>query len=523
MRGPTEERADERAAELLAAARAGDWATAADVVDGYWVDLTMYGHLDAVGRVIASMPTENLLDPPTAGLIAENIGRLEPGTVRYTLPEDPDALGELGRSPRAASVISRSLAAMTARRRRGEHRDAMEFVRRGAVLARAAEFVGFRAVDEVLPFWHLQAGITAFLADDMAEARRLHRAAYRDRANSRYDIVARDSAGNLAMIEALAGNLLEADVWLRRAESEGHGPVWVGELINTPIRVASGLVAMDRLDAEGYEPFIDHFATAIDHDEHWPGLLVARVAMDLSFADVAGAQATLDAVLVSHEKWLGIGGIGERFLVRAGADLAMARGHAVRARKILTSAEDIAAPVQRARLALLTGEAEEARALVAGHEGSPEVTLRERIELQLIGACADDAAGVPEQARRRLAEVLLLAGRHGNRRCFTTVPRAFLQAYADQLPELVEVLDFLDGLSVRTIYPDRLDEVTLTAREQAVLEQLPGPRTLDEIASDAFVTTNTIKSQMRSLREKLGARSRREVVARARSLGLLDD
>jgi LuxR family maltose regulon positive regulatory protein len=54
-----------------------------------------------------------------------------------------------------------------------------------------------------------------------------------------------------------------------------------------------------------------------------------------------------------------------------------------------------------------------------------------------------------------------------------------------------------------------------------VLHRLTGRQTQQEIAADLHVSRNTVKTQVRSLFDKLGVTSRAEAVARARELGLL--
>ena len=58
----------------------------------------------------------------------------------------------------------------------------------------------------------------------------------------------------------------------------------------------------------------------------------------------------------------------------------------------------------------------------------------------------------------------------------------------------------------------------LTERERVILSCLDDDRTLQAIASELFVTRNTVKSQVASVYRKLGVSSRAAAVARAREL-----
>jgi LuxR family transcriptional regulator, maltose regulon positive regulatory protein len=61
----------------------------------------------------------------------------------------------------------------------------------------------------------------------------------------------------------------------------------------------------------------------------------------------------------------------------------------------------------------------------------------------------------------------------------------------------------------------------LSERERAVLRYLPSMLSYGEIASELYVSTNTIKSHTRNIYRKLGAGGRRDAVGRARQLRLL--
>lgn len=61
----------------------------------------------------------------------------------------------------------------------------------------------------------------------------------------------------------------------------------------------------------------------------------------------------------------------------------------------------------------------------------------------------------------------------------------------------------------------------LTDREIEILARLPGPMTQRDLAAALFVSPNTLKTHLRAIYRKLGARSRADAVLRARRAGLL--
>ena len=61
----------------------------------------------------------------------------------------------------------------------------------------------------------------------------------------------------------------------------------------------------------------------------------------------------------------------------------------------------------------------------------------------------------------------------------------------------------------------------LSSSEFRVLRYLPTNLTAPEIASELYVSHNTVRTHMRHLYAKLGTHRRADTVARARALGLL--
>jgi LuxR family maltose regulon positive regulatory protein len=144
------------------------------------------------------------------------------------------------------------------------------------------------------------------------------------------------------------------------------------------------------------------------------------------------------------------------------------------------------------------GYAERAeRIAIAGVE--PLLAVMARCQL----ARVTHAQGHPEQARQWLrdAEALLVDGD------------------AAQLVELIRQT----RNDTRFAHRDESLPVELSEREQAVLHLLPHGLSRKELGAQLFISENTVKTYLTSLRHKLGVTGRSsEIVARAVELGLLD-
>ncbi|WP_328308150.1 LuxR C-terminal-related transcriptional regulator [Actinomycetospora sp. NBC_00405] len=251
---------------------------------------------------------------------------------------------------------------------------------------------------------------------------------------------------------------------------------------------------------------------AADHDTGlplagWQGMRHARMAaVDLALPI---PQVALAAVLEQHAA-LGLGrareagevtrAVAPRLVGSAEAALLHARLLWVTARD--PGARRLLAPVFARRLRLLTSL------------GIVEPLL---VDAE-IAATLEEHAHVHEQLRRALR----LAARFDLLRPLRALAeplRAHLAAHQGAFGALDPLVD--DVLAHR---PDDLEAVRdpLTDRERAVLAFLPSQRSSVEIAQDLAVSLNTIKTHQRAIYHKLGVGSRREAVARARQIGLID-
>ena len=92
--------------------------------------------------------------------------------------------------------------------------------------------------------------------------------------------------------------------------------------------------------------------------------------------------------------------------------------------------------------------------------------------------------------------------------------RTLLRAASAELPTGVDLIEW-DGLAGLPAFNEDLE------RPLRVLRYLPTNLRGPEIASELFVSQNTIRAHLRNLYAKLGVHSRTDAVNRARELGLL--
>jgi DNA-binding CsgD family transcriptional regulator len=175
-------------------------------------------------------------------------------------------------------------------------------------------------------------------------------------------------------------------------------------------------------------------------------------------------------------------------------------------------------------IALAAGNPEQARAALASAPAGP-ATIRFDLELRLLRANVAISQSAP-QAPALVREALAAAERHG-----------FVQTVVDTAPALVEhVISDAElyprtgqlaaliyaGLRARerAVVQDKLPD-PLTAAELRVLQKLAERLTYAEMASELYLSPNTVKTHLRRAYMKLGATSRSSAVERATLLGIL--
>jgi LuxR family maltose regulon positive regulatory protein len=252
-------------------------------------------------------------------------------------------------------------------------------------------------------------------------------------------------------------------------------------------------------------------------------LEVSLVAGLAAFHVLAGDFDTGDelarSVLEQHEpewnQYTHVGALGARALVAAHRGQLIAAG--AHADEALHWAEETgiqaSAPATRASLA---------RAMVARLDGRPAAA--EKAARQALARRPAIEGGATHVAVLvELVTVLTERGRLADAARFLAEAREVMSGCSN----LGRVALLADG-AAKALDQARADndrtppETALTRAELAVLRLFPADLTAREMAARRFVSLNTMRAHIRAIYRKLGVGSRRDAVARADALGLLD-
>ena len=336
------------------------------------------------------------------------------------------------------------------------------------------------------------------------------------------DFVQSQAAANTALTYALAGDTPQAAEWLER--HRGFDTTrWPGDyILSIGAHVASGLLALDRLDGDGVRSELDYLGDGSAALELWPFIAYLYAQHALHSGRAAEALAHLDKVQATNDEGSQVnkGAVGA-LMSRARVDLLIACGRGEKAKRLIQTAGARRpwSRVPTARIRLLSGNGASAELdPLTWDVGTP---VRDRIEMLLLGAVATLHHDDFLNARRLMNQALDLYNETGVLRPFAAIDgeaRAKLFELADRQMTPSDKAT----LSLQApVYPEHLVFVDLSEHEQAVLEALATTSSRQAIADSLFVSVNTVKTQLASIYQKFGSCTRGETLAKASEHELL--
>jgi LuxR family transcriptional regulator, maltose regulon positive regulatory protein len=518
------------------AAQVGDWLLAAGmVIDELAIgELMVPGERRSLAQEFADMPPGQVwtgsAPPLVAAAIALSTGRLEACAAAL---DAADAM--LERCPAGEQVTARLTAAvvrLTASLRAGD-------LTAAAAAASRAEFM----LDKV-PGGKLDrrsdlarrvlAGraVVELWSGHLDEAARVLEAGLAESASGGQCVQA-DWAGQLALVEALRGRLGRAAELAGQAAlvtDEHRPPGWQP---GPAALVALAWVHLERHELRETRGFLKQADAALGANAD--RLLGAVAYLVAAGGALAEGRAAVAVQIISRARsgwpvpaWLDRQlSLAESRACAAVGDIQAALAAAGRggsgaspeAAVILAQAWTAAGDTGHARRAL-------APALEADSVAPDRVRLQAWLVDARLGYTGDDGA----RGRRSLASALRLAEREQLRLPFAA-ERGWLGPVLRRDPELAESHRRLlapalgpEQLPAPAKVPDQAPVVLvepLTEREREVLRHVSGMLSTAEVASEMYISVNTVKTHLRSIYRKLASAHRGEAVRRARELQLI--
>jgi LuxR family maltose regulon positive regulatory protein len=531
----------DNAAALRHAAAGGAWDLAADLTTTRWFPMLINGEMGTLRPILETMPGRLVEASPELAL-AFGGALLARGDHAGAQPylrraEEDEALVPPQR--RASFAASRAAMALYAGRLRGDPKAALWAARE--LRAEAGVLDSGDLSSGVRSFVLGQLGIVELWTGDLESATAHLDRAYANALDAGNDWTALAATAHLAVARAFRGELQRA---LRHAEHAVTLAVrrgWGRSELAGAAYCVQAAVAIQRGQREEAEALVRRASEALHETRERPLRAVHALNRALLLSDAGEPEAALSILQVARDEvgdWPLLAPLEDQLLARE-ALLRAAVGERQLGRALLERAEREGAtsiPVANAlaRLRLLEGDPDAARALLAPHLGASDAPadatpVSARAEAWLLDALALDALTEPDDAATSLERSLDLAEpaglsrllvEHGNR------VRPLLHRHARHgtaHPAIVSAA--LETIEQRGSDGSRAVAVLLaeplSEREQAILRYLPTMMSNHEIAGELFVSVNTVKTHLKAIYRKLDASGRREAVQRGRELGLM--
>lgn len=499
-----------------------DWDLVVEVLTAHWIDIATT-RLGVLTRALTSLPEPVVRSRAALYYARELVVRLEQGEhgSACPVPDVDPTLSDIAERDSVGLALATGALRSTLMRWTGDYDAA---VRDHPVLVEFATRVaddlsGERRAMLGAVWMHL--GLASQYRGDHLVAADLFERAADGRSRGSSDFAARQSAGQLALLNAVLGESRRAVGWLEREAVFEDRPGWLGAMIRLPAVTARLLLALDRLDLAAAEAARAALPELAGNVENWAFVVYAHSQFDLMCGRPAAGLDRLHRNRSEFGKWFGPAAFARPLLGSAAMDLHTAAGEGA---AVLERAERVSGPMHpmirlsAARAALLTGDT----AIALRHTtvlARRSIYTRIRLEALLIQATASLESGDRDAAGVAWNRAVALSEDSGLLRPFVTVPadiRGALSGAGTAMPAGWAAAGWGDGP-----YPPPVPVVHLTEREATVLDGLLRGDNVARIAESQFVSPNTVKTQLKSLYRKLGVHSRADAVREARRRGLV--
>ena len=343
-----------------------------------------------------------------------------------------------------------------------------------------------------------------------------------------------DCLGYLALLEALRGQLNRAAELAAGASQAGQDGTEMAGPACGAAEVALALVHLERNERHDARDRLKRADAALRvRPERLVGAAACLVVARYRLAE-GRAKAASEMIARARHGWSPPGWLDHTLTLlesrayAAAGDLSSAVGTAERA----NPGACIDATVALAHAWLDAGDDQAAgQALENGPDDADEAQDRSRLDRWLVDARLGYSRGDQAQGRRSLQRALGLAEPEQLRLPFA-MQAAWIRPVLRSDPHLADAHRHLlePGLIDPGRGPAELPAAgqaapmiveQLSGREREVLSLLSGMLSTAEVASELYISVNTVKTHLKSIYRKLAATHRGEAVRRARQLDLL--
>jgi LuxR family transcriptional regulator, maltose regulon positive regulatory protein len=525
----------EGSAGIELAVGVGEWSwVASALVRSLAVPGILLGDSNGISPSAAERDEVWTAEPLIAAAVAVQQGNLHEAEAALTRAGEKLATD---REPELARLLTESLIRMAMSRQRSDCEAGLRWVAHCRQLAAELSAAQKLAAPELSRLLDAYQGAFLLWSGDLDRASAVLEPATQTAAVRGPDsVAAAECTGLLAWPEALRGNLTSAA--RHTAEVLRMRPANADEIGVGYAQLAAAWVHLERSELSQARQRLDH-ASCHGKRPHEPWLAAAQrlaaARLETAGGDPDAALRMLGSVRRTQHS-ASAGWLADRFTV-AVAEAHLAAADPQRALAALTpeptqavvEARVLAAAARRA-----IGDKRGARALLTAVENRvSEAPLPVAVQVWILEAQLAVDAMDNERARSLVRRALRAATREDLRLALGLV-RPWLTAFVERGPELSRSYRSLVSPLITSTPDRRTVEPTgssrgvpttvllepLTERELQILERLAYLCTTEEIATDLFVSMNTVKTHIKSLFLKLSVNRRADAVRRGRELGL---